>query len=210
MTGRFLTQPRARTRSRLRPWYQKRPYQVAVAAVVVATAVVTDRYDHYDPVQQQHRLTSLASTVRSDLQFCRDGVALVERRWAALPADATVAQRRQVGTIAGDAEPSCTPVGQDGGVYSLASLQPTRGLPHTNELTQALYDATEWAYPSAARYLLAVETLARNPGDAGAELQATDAQQSMRSFRSEADALVAKVAHGLAMSKAPSLGLPRT
>jgi len=210
MTGRFLTQPRSRDRSRLRPWYQKRPYQVAVAAVVVATAVVTDRYDHYDPVQQQHQLTNLASTVRSDLQFCRDGVALVERRWAALPADATVAQRRRVGVTASEAEPSCTPVGQDGGVYSLASLQAPRGLPQTNDLTQALYDATEWTYPSAARYLLAVETLTRNPGDAGAELQATDAEQSMRSFRNEADTLIAEVAHRLAMSKPPSLDLPPT
>lgn len=188
LTGRFLTGERLIQRGP-KPWYRLKRYQLPIVAAIVLAAVLTDRYDTYSSPQRAHQLVSLYSSVRQDLQSCRDGVAVATAAWHKLPPTPPARSAAAAANLARTAEANCTPASDDGGIYNLGSLQVPGALNKENKLPLALYDLEAWAYPNAARALIDLESLDRNPEDTAARTALATAAYTMQRQSTAAKAI---------------------
>lgn len=167
-------------------------YALAVV-VVMGAAFFTDRYDNYTPPQRSAALVSFYQQLRTDLTTCNEGVSLTMARWHAEQAGGSRAPTAgQVVALATQAEANCTPAGTD--TYNLESAQVPGALSSYHQVSLAVYQLGQWAYPNAASALLAIETLVTNPADVAAQAKLASATRGMDGTVASAQSIFDSVA----------------
>lgn len=164
-------------------------------------AILTDRYDRYTPPQRAATFRSYYAQLLTDLSSCNDGVTLAGRDLRRLQSGAPAPSPAALVALARAAEANCTPASHD--IYSLESAQVPGALSGYPQLSLATYQLGQWAYPSAAEALLAVETLAVTPTDAGARAKLDGARTAMAAITTEAATTFTAVAVRLHTTIAP-------
>lgn len=196
MVGRFLTGP-SQVRLGPKPWYRRLRYQLPIVALVVVAAVVTDRYDRYTPEQRGTELVTFYSDINQDLSACVDGVTVAGQAYRNLTAAPLTETTKNAAALARTAEVNCTPVSDDGGVYDLDSSQVPGELSTVAQLSAALSDLQQWAYPYAARALLDVEQLDSDPGNTAAKASLHQEEAAMAGENAAAKRIFAAAAKDL-------------
>jgi hypothetical protein len=151
-----------------RPWYRRRLVQAGIVVVIIASAVLTDRYVTYTTPERASSFSSFYQELTGDIESCNDGVVLTMKAWRRLetggPGAPTVSQVRN---LAENSEGQCTPA--NNAIYVIDSTDVPGALATAYpQLSVAVYDLGNWADPGAAEAMVAIAALAASPGDQSA------------------------------------------